>query len=186
METQLTKTSDGWTIYRPTNYGVVPPQAPTGPSIQYRVHAGPEWAAWSEPTDAHRLGWSPSYEYRWLASPSTATWDQSEGSLPTDTQARTAFPMATGFLDYFPNAVAEVAKLGAAATRQHHPDEEMHWDRNKSTEHADKILRHLVDRGKLDADGERHSAKVAWRALALLQEELESDLGLPISRASRA
>jgi hypothetical protein len=50
----------------------------------------------------------------------------------------------------------------------------MHWDRNKSTDQADCILRHMVDRGKVDADGLRHSAKVAWRALALLQVEIEN------------
>jgi hypothetical protein len=61
----------------------------------------------------------------------------------------------------------------------------MHWDRSKSLEHADKIMRHLVDRGKVDDKGMRHSAMVAWRALALLQEELERANGLPPSRASR-
>ncbi len=29
----------------------------------------------------------------------------------------------------------------------------------------------------MDTDGMRHTAKVAWRALALLQAELESDAG---------
>lgn len=109
----------------------------------------------------------------------------SGGSLPDDAAARTEYPMAEGLLDYFPNALAEVAKLSHRATQQHHPDAGMHWDRSKSTEHADKIMRHLVDRGKLDDKGLRHSAMVAWRALALLQEELEADLGLPASRASR-
>ena len=30
--------------------------------------------------------------------------------------------------------------------------------------------------GKFDTDGQRHSAKLAWRALALLQIELEKDV----------
>lgn len=106
-------------------------------------------------------------------------------SLPDDAKARTEYPMAEGLLDYFPNALAEVSKLSFLATQQHHPEAGMHWDRGKSTEHADKIIRHLVDRGKLDDKGLRHSAMVAWRALALLQEELEKDLQLPASRASR-
>jgi hypothetical protein len=50
----------------------------------------------------------------------------------------------------------------------------MHWAYGKSTDEADCILRHLVDAGTLDTDGMPHSAKVAWRALALLQRELES------------
>jgi len=98
---------------------------------------------------------------------------------------RNELPMADGLLDYFPNALAEVARLSFKATQQHHPDAEMHWDRGKSTDHANKIVRHLIDRGKRDDRGERHSAMLAWRALANLQEELERDLGLPPSRASR-
>jgi hypothetical protein len=40
-----------------------------------------------------------------------------------------------------------------------------------------------MERGSVDVDGTRHSAKLAWRALALLQEELERD-GVPVSRGS--
>jgi hypothetical protein len=51
----------------------------------------------------------------------------------------------------------------------------MHWAREKSTDHADCIVRHLVERGAVDSDGVRHSVKVAWRALALAQTEIEAD-----------
>ncbi|HEY7680676.1 MAG TPA: hypothetical protein VIC04_09190, partial [Terriglobia bacterium] len=40
---------------------------------------------------------------------------------------------------------------------------------------ADALLRHFIERGTLDTDGIRHSAKVAWRALALLQKEIEAE-----------
>jgi hypothetical protein len=90
-----------------------------------------------------------------------------------------------GFMAYFPNAMAEVAKLSYAATQQHHPDQPMHWDRSKSLDHLNKIGRHMIDAGKLDDKGQRHSAALAWRAMANLQEELERDLGLPPSPASR-
>jgi hypothetical protein len=60
----------------------------------------------------------------------------------------------------------------------------MRWARGKSTDHGNKIARHLVDIGKKDARGVRHSARLAWRALALLQEELERD-GAPMSRGSK-
>lgn len=93
--------------------------------------------------------------------------------------------MAEGLLDYFPNALAEVARLSYAATQQHHPGKAMHWDRSKSRNHRDKIMRHLIDTGKLDDKGQRHSTMVAWRALALLQEELEEQEGYPLSRASQ-
>ena len=95
--------------------------------------------------------------------------------LPTNAQERKQIPITTGVLDYFPLAMAEVAKCSWAGNQQHHPDKELHWDKTKSTDHADCIARHLVDRGKFDTDGQRHSAKLAWRALALLQLELEEE-----------
>ena len=94
-------------------------------------------------------------------------------TLPTDAKERKAAPMCTGVLDYFPLALAEVARVSKAGSEQHHPGEPLHWDRAKSLDHADCIVRHLADRGTLDTDNMRHSAKVAWRALALLQSELE-------------
>jgi hypothetical protein len=81
--------------------------------------------------------------------------------------------MATGLLDYFPDACAAVAHVSWTGSKQHNIGQPMHWSRDKSQDHADCIVRHLVERGDLDTDGERHSAKVAWRALALLQLELE-------------
>lgn len=96
--------------------------------------------------------------------------------LPTDAQERKGIPITTGVLDYFPLAIAEVAKCSWAGNQQHHPDKPLFWDKTKSTDHADCIGRHLIDRGKFDTDGARHSAKLAWRALALLQIELEEDL----------
>src|SRR3546814_20987033 len=71
-------------------------------------------------------------------------------SLPDDATKRLEYPMADGLRDYFPNALAEVSRLSHAATKQHHPDKPMHWDRSKSTDHRNKIMRHLVDAGKLD------------------------------------
>jgi hypothetical protein len=35
-------------------------------------------------------------------------------------------------------------------------------------------LRHLIERGTVDTDGIRHSAKTAWRSLSLLQKEMEA------------
>ena len=95
--------------------------------------------------------------------------------LPTDAQERKQIPVVSGVLDYFPLAIAEVAKCSKAGNDQHHPGESLFWDKTKSTDHADCIGRHLIDRGKFDTDGQRHSAKLAWRALALLQLELEEE-----------
>ena len=107
------------------------------------------------------------------------------GSLPSDAKARTEYPMADGLLYYFPAALAEVAKVSKIGNDQHNPGEPMHWARGKSTDHENKIIRHLLDAGTLDSDGTRHSAKVAWRALALLQEELEREAGAPLARNAR-
>lgn len=107
------------------------------------------------------------------------------GSLPQEAGARKAAPMAEGLLWYFPNALAEVARVSRAGNDQHNAGQPMHHARGKSTDHADCIIRHLVDAGTIDTDGMRHSAKVAWRALALLQEELEREEGAPLPRNAR-
>lgn len=93
--------------------------------------------------------------------------------LSTNKSLRKSQPMARGLLDYFPRALAAVSNVSFVANEQHNPGEEMHWAKEKSTDHADCILRHMVDRGRVDDDGLRHSAKLAWRALALLETELE-------------
>ena len=92
--------------------------------------------------------------------------------FPTD---RKSVPLCTGVLDYFPDALIEVAKVSKTGNDQHNPGEPLHWAKEKSPDHADCIMRHLVDHGKFDSDGERHSAKLAWRALALLQIEIEQE-----------
>jgi hypothetical protein len=94
-------------------------------------------------------------------------------ALPAD--GRKEMPLARGVLDLFPDALADVARVTLAGSRQHGLDDELGWDREKSGDNADALLRHLADRGALDTDGIRHSAKVAWRALANLQLEIERD-----------
>lgn len=107
--------------------------------------------------------------------------------LPADAQARKQLPITSGLLDYFPLALAEVAKVSKAGNDQHNPGQPLHWARGKSMDHADCIGRHLIDRGTLDTTDnppQRHSAKLAWRALALLEEELEAEQGV-MSRGSK-
>lgn len=95
-------------------------------------------------------------------------------ALPTDSQARKALPLCLGVIDYFPDALAAVAEVSRLGNDQHNPGQPLHWAKEKSTDHADCIVRHLIERGTTDRDGARHSAKLAWRALALLQIEIES------------
>jgi len=93
--------------------------------------------------------------------------------------------MADGLLYYFPAALAAVANVSKLGNDQHNPGQPMHWARGKSMDHANKIIRHLMEAGTIDSDGTRHSAKVAWRALAALQEELEREEGAPLARNAR-
>jgi len=91
-------------------------------------------------------------------------------SLPS----RKIRPIVTGVLDYFPDAILEVAYCSYVGNEQHNPGQPVHWAKEKSSDEADALVRHLLERGKLDADGVRHSAKVAWRALAMLQREIDA------------
>jgi Domain of unknown function (DUF5664) len=97
----------------------------------------------------------------------------SVGHLTTDRAARKERPIATGVLDYFPDALADVARLSKIGNDQHNPGEPMHWARGKSMDQADCIMRHMIDRGTIDTDGVLHDTKVAWRALAQLQLSIE-------------
>jgi len=109
----------------------------------------------------------------------------SQPLLPTDAKERKRIPLASGVLDYFTSALIEVAKVSQKGNDQHNGEgTPLQWTRNKSTDHADTMLRHFVERGTVDVDGTRHSAKMAWRALAILEEELEA-AGAPASRGSR-
>jgi hypothetical protein len=105
--------------------------------------------------------------------------------LDTDSDLRKLMPMCSGLLDYFPDALASVSNISHRGNEKHNPGQPLHWARGKSMDHADCIARHLTERGGFDQDGNRHSAQLAWRALALLQEELERDLSLSKPRGAR-
>jgi len=96
--------------------------------------------------------------------------------LPTDAKVRKALPIGTGVIDYFPLALAEVAKVSVAGNQQHNPGQPLHWAKEKSNDHADCIIRHWIDRGQVEPDGQRASAKLAWRALANLEMEMEAEV----------
>lgn len=98
-----------------------------------------------------------------------------ESDIKEEAAKRKALPVATGVIDYFPDAMLAVSACSKAGNDQHNPGQPLHWDKTKSTDNADSLVRHLIQRGTIDTDGVRHSAKVAWRALALLQLEIEND-----------
>jgi len=84
-------------------------------------------------------------------------------------------PVYSGVLQYFPDAILEVAHCSFIGNEQHNPNQPLEWDRGKSSDELDALARHLIEAGTLDTDGVRHSAKVAWRALANLQKEIEQE-----------
>lgn len=96
-------------------------------------------------------------------------------TLPTDSEGRKQHPVASGVLDYFPDAIVAISEVSKRGNDQHNPGQPLHWNRGKSGDEADTMQRHFLQRGTRDTDGVRHSAKMAWRALALLQKEIEAE-----------
>ena len=93
-----------------------------------------------------------------------------------EAKKRKMTPMYSGLLAYFPDALALVARNSMIGHYQHNdPKDPMYWDRTKSADEMDAMIRHMADHGKdpYDADGTLHMSKVAWRALAFLQKFLE-------------
>lgn len=85
--------------------------------------------------------------------------------LPEDAKARKSIPIYTGFISYFPRAIAAVAQLSLVGGIQHgQTATTLHWDRSKSGDEKDAMMRHIIDE---DWD------QVAWRALANLEKHLE-------------
>ena len=96
---------------------------------------------------------------------------------PTKAEGRKSTPVYSGVLKYFPNALKEVSKCSLAGQKQHNQGDELYWDKNKSNDNEDALVRHLIDHSSnpLDDDGVLHLAKVAWRALASLEIYLDKD-----------
>ena len=88
-------------------------------------------------------------------------------------QKRKQIPLYSGLIKYFPDALCEVARVSYIGSKQHHPDEEIHWDREKSKDDLDALMRHLLEAGTYDDDGILHDSKIVWRSLANLQKVLE-------------
>ena len=88
--------------------------------------------------------------------------------LPTDSKERKAIPVYTGFIKYFPRAIAAIAKISYVGGLQHgQTPETLFWDRTKSKDELDAMMRHLL---------EEDWAQVAWRAMANLEKQLEKEI----------
>jgi len=91
-------------------------------------------------------------------------------------EERKGTPVYNGVLKYFPRALKEVSKCSVAGQKQHNQGDELYWDKSKSFDNEDALVRHLIDHSvdPMDDDGILHLAKVAWRALASLEIHLEN------------
>jgi len=137
---------------------------------QFEGRPLPEYGA--KHTDGSRSGGQPLPPFR-------------GNQLPEDDALRGQYPMADGCLDYFPNALAEVSRISFEGNQKHNPGHPMHWAREKSTDHRNKIIRHTVDSRDDTEAAIEHAAQAAWRALALLQEKIEKVRGIQVSGASK-
>lgn len=99
-------------------------------------------------------------------------------TFSTSAQTRKGYPVFTGVLMYFPDAIAALAFVSKLGNDQHNPGQPLHWAREKSTDQMDTASRHMMDHGvgdTKDSDGAYHLAKAAWRLLAELQLTIEKE-----------
>ena len=99
----------------------------------------------------------------------------SSGSNLTS-EERKQRPVFTGFVKYFPDAIMEISNHSWRANEKHNPGEELYWNRDKSKDESDALVRHLIDYAKgerLDSDGLSILTAIGWRSLAFVQKELE-------------
>lgn len=91
---------------------------------------------------------------------------------------RKLMPVYSGFIKYFPDAIKEVSKCSLAGQVQHNPEKPLFWDRSKSGDELDAMMRHLIDHASgetFDEDGMRHIVKCGWRILAFIQKTMENE-----------
>lgn len=116
-------------------------------------------------------------------------------TLPTDSNDRKNFALFRGCFRYFPAALAGISRTSKLGNDKHNPGEEMHHARNKSQDHGDCILRHLMDVEDLLASlkrGENVSQEdilnevnqMAWRSLAFAQA-LHEKFGAPLAPGAK-
>lgn len=95
--------------------------------------------------------------------------------FPEDSAERKTFPVYSGVLAYFPAALAAVSHHSYLGNEKHNPGQPLHHDRAKSGDEADAMIRHLL---------EGDYVGMAWRALSLLQKDLEAK-GAPVAPGAR-
>lgn len=120
-------------------------------------------------------------------------------TLPTDSDARKAIPLASACDDFFPAALAGVAMHSASVgAAKHNAGAAPFHARGRSSDHRDCIRRHMVDIADIQAQMMRGGSTaelkkmlrtelnaLCWRALAWSQESAETFDGAPLAPAAR-
>jgi hypothetical protein len=130
-------------------------------------------------------------------------------TLPTDSDTRKKIPMCSGLLAYFPAALAGVAYTSFKGNEKHNKGQPLHHAREKSIDHPDCIIRHLVDVLDLQKQWENGTTHIlvdtdeglvperiedliinevsslAWRALALSQQIHEQYCNVPMAPGAK-
>lgn len=177
-----------------TNYKGPPPVNPelvNGPTYQQFPTTGTAVVPQILATTGF-VGWpqdlSPAQgcdEYPWHSGPCGTVTLPPAFQMPTDDAERKKIPLGSGVFDCFTAALIEVAKCSHQGNVQHYGNaDNLQWVQGKSNMHFDCLLKHAADRGTFDTDGVRHTAKLAWRALAMLQMEMQ-EAGAPLPRSAR-
>jgi hypothetical protein len=118
--------------------------------------------------------------------------------IPSGYDARKNFPLLTVLSAYFPDAIEALVELCIAGQAQHAitvpkdnpfyiPGDRLAWDRSKSTEEMETLMRHAWDHMRAkraaggaanlamyDTDGVLHIVKAFWRAGAEAQKTIEA------------
>jgi len=100
-----------------------------------------------------------------------------KGLLPEDSAERKKYPLYSGLLMYFPAALVAIAHHSYKGNEKHNPGQPLNHDRAKSDDEPDALMRHLIE-------GDEDLVGMAWRALSMLQKDLEAK-GAPIAPAAR-
>ena len=83
-----------------------------------------------------------------------------------DSAERKKFPIYSGFMRYFPKAMAVVARISFENNQKHNPGAtELKWNRAVSSDELDAAGRHIID---------EDWGNLAWRAMANLEKAIEN------------
>ena len=83
--------------------------------------------------------------------------------FPEADEERAKYKVATFICEFFPHAIAELARFSYEMQAKHCPGQPMCWAKDKSIGDGNQLIRHLMD---------KEYTNVAWRGLELLERQL--------------